>query len=101
MKDTNVLEKGFILHGEKAYKIESVLGHGGCGILYYATSVVMDGNIEQTHEYAIKEYFDEDYCRRLDDGKVELVSDNEEYKTVREEFRYEANCLKNPSHTRI
>lgn len=89
------LDKGFILHGDKEYKIESVLGHGGCGILYHATSIVLDGNIEQTHEYAIKEYFDKECCRRLSDGRVELVNEDEEYRIVREEFRAEANCLKN------
>ena len=95
MSEVKGLGKGFILHGAKEYRIESVLGHGGCGILYYATSVVMDGNIEQIHEYAIKEYFDVECCRRDNTGKVELVNDSEEHKTVREEFRSEANCLKN------
>ena len=60
MSELQTLEAGFVLHGDKEYKIESVLGHGGCGILYHATSVVLDGNIEQTHEYAIKEYFDKE-----------------------------------------
>lgn len=95
MSELQALEAGFILHGDKEYKIESVLGHGGCGILYHATSVVLDGNIEQTHEYAIKEYFDKDCCRRVSDGRVELVNEGEEYRVVREEFRAEANCLKN------
>lgn len=95
MNNIKTLEAGFILHGEKEYIIRSVLGHGGCGVLYYATSIVMDGNIEQTHEYAIKEYFDIECCRRDNTGKVELVNDSEEYKIIREEFRSEANCLKN------
>ena len=95
MDGLQALEAGFILHGDKEYKIESVLGQGGCGILYHATSIVLDGNIEQTHEYAIKEYFDKECCRRLSDGRVELVNEDEEYRIVREEFRSEANCLKN------
>ena len=95
MSELQTLEAGFVLHGDKEYKIESVLGHGGCGILYHATSVVLDGNIEQTHEYAIKEYFDKECCRRVSDGRVELVNEGEEYRVVREEFRTEANCLKN------
>ena len=95
MSELQTLEAGFVLHGDKEYKIESVLGHGGCGILYHATSVVLDGNIEQTHEYAIKEFFDKECCRRVSDGRVELVNEGEEYRVVREEFRAEANCLKN------
>ena len=95
MNELQVLEIGSVLHGDKEYTIESVLGHGGCGILYHATSIVLDGNIEQTHEYAIKEYFDKECCRRLNDGRVELVNEDEEYRVVREEFRAEANCLKN------
>lgn len=95
MDGLQALEAGFILHGDKEYKIESVLGQGGCGILYHATSIVLDGNIEQTHEYAIKEYFDKECCRRLSDGRVELVNEDDEYRIVREEFRSEANCLKN------
>ena len=64
MNNIKTLEIGFILHGEKEYKIGSVLGHGRCGVSYYATSIVMDGNIEQTHDYAIKEYFDIECCHR-------------------------------------
>lgn len=95
MDNIKTLEAGFILHGEKNYIIRSVLGHGGCGVLYYVTSIVMDGNIEQTHEYAIKEYFDVACCRRDDTGKVVLVNDSEEYRIIREGFRSEANCLRN------
>ena len=97
MNNTQTLEAGFVLHGakEREYKIERVLGRGGCGILYHATSIVMDGNIPQTHEYAIKEYFDKDCCRRTNSGSVELMNDSEENREVREEFRSEAVCLKN------
>lgn len=98
MNDLQALNSGFTLHGEKEYRIESVLGHGGCGILYHATSEVMDGNIPQIHEYAIKEYFDKDYCRRRSDGSVELTNDNEECREIREEFRSEAICLRNLKH---
>ncbi|MBQ0024021.1 MAG: serine/threonine protein kinase [Prevotellaceae bacterium] len=92
MQNIQALGKGFKLHGDKEYVIQDVLGHGGCGILYRATSIVMDGNIKQTHEYAIKEYFDKDCCRRLADGSVELTDASEEYKG--DEFRAEAICLK-------
>lgn len=94
MQNIQALGKGFKLHGNKEYVIKDVLGHGGCGILYHATSVVMDGNIKQTHEYAIKEYFDKDCCRRLADGSVELTDASEEYREIRNEFRAEAVCLR-------
>ena len=88
------LEIGFILHGDKDYEITNVLGYGGCGILYSARSTVMDGNIEQTHEYAIKEYFDRNCCKRTSNGLVELTTDSEELREVRNEFRSEAECLR-------
>lgn len=95
MNNILTLKAGFILNGKKEYTIKKVLGHGGCGILYYATCKVMDGNIEQIHEYAIKEYFDKDCCRRLGNGTVELTDDSEELKEIRDNFRAEATCLKN------
>lgn len=98
MNDLQTLKPGFTLHGEKEYKIERVLGCGGCGILYHATSIVMDGNIPQTHEYAIKEYFDKDCCRRRSDGSLELTNDSEEYREIRDDFRSEAICLRNLKH---
>ena len=101
MNNIQFLEIGSILQGKKEYLIKNVLGHGGCGILYYATSVVLDGNIKQIHEYAIKEYFDKDCCRRVAGGFVEVNDNSEEYKEIREEFRSEANCLKNLHHDNI
>lgn len=101
MNNIQSLEIGTILQGKKEYIIKNVLGHGGCGILYYATSVVLDGNIKQIHEYAIKEYFDKDCCRRVAGGFVEVNDNSEEYKEIREEFRSEANCLKNLHHDNI
>lgn len=98
MNDVQALKPGFTLHGEKEYKIEKVLGCGGCGILYHATSIVMDGNIPQIHEYAIKEYFDKGYCRRKSDGSVELTNDSMECRKIRENFHSEAICLINLRH---
>lgn len=89
------LKTGFVLHGKKDYTIQEVLGDGGYGILYHATSKVMDGNIEQTLEYAIKEYFDKDCCRRCNDGTVDFIEQNEEIRDIRDKFRVEANCLMN------
>jgi len=94
------LKTGFVLHGNKDYTIQNVLGHGGCGILYHATSKVMDGNIEQIHEYAIKEYFDKDCCRRGNNGMVEFTDDSEEMREIRDNFRAEATCLKNLKYHR-
>lgn len=94
------LKPGFVLHGKKEYTIKKVLGHGGCGILYHATSKVMDGNIEQIHEYAIKEYFDKDCCRRGNNGTVEFTDDSKEMLEIRNNFSAEATCLKNLKYHR-
>lgn len=94
------LKTDFVLHGKKEYTIKKVLGHGGYGILYHATSKVMDGNIEQIHEYAIKEYFDKKCCYRGCDGKVELTDESEKPQEIRDNFRAEAECLNNLKHHR-
>lgn len=94
MEKIQTLPMGTVLHGKKEYVINNVLGFGGCGILYRATSTVMDGNIEQTHQYAIKEYFDKNCCFRTISGYIEITCNCQDQKELRDEFRSEAEGLR-------
>lgn len=61
----NVLPKGYILQApNNTYRIEKVLGMGGFGITYLATTTVQFGNLKTTISVAIKEHFISDSCER-------------------------------------
>ena len=60
----NALPAGTVLHGNNVYTIERVLGAGGFGITYLASTVVRQGNLSFKGEVAIKEHFMSDHCER-------------------------------------
>ncbi|MGM9799492.1 MAG: SUMF1/EgtB/PvdO family nonheme iron enzyme [Muribaculaceae bacterium] len=62
---TNVLPEGYILRsGSSSYRIESVLGCGGFGITYLATTHIRVGNLTFKEKVAIKEHFLSSACER-------------------------------------
>ena len=61
----NVLPKGYILQApNNTHRIEKVLGMGGFGITYLATTTVQFGNLKTTISVAIKEHCISDSCER-------------------------------------
>lgn len=72
--NSNALRPGTILHGKNDYLIERILGIGGFGITYLASTVFMHDNIPIKGFVAIKEHFMGDYCiRRTDSNCVDVV----------------------------
>lgn len=66
--NNNALPAGTVLNsGQNSYKIVRVLGSGGFGITYLATSRLRVGNITIPAQFAIKEYFMSDFCERESD----------------------------------
>lgn len=65
---------GKVIAPKREYTITEVLGQGGFGITYKATSVVeiAYGNIVQktTMQFAVKEFFMKDCCDRYPDGRM-------------------------------
>ncbi|MBO5578843.1 MAG: hypothetical protein J5952_00230 [Prevotella sp.] len=58
MQQKELLPIGTVLDsGVRKYKIESVLGKGGFGITYLATSTIHVGNIPAVMQFAIKEHY--------------------------------------------
>lgn len=92
----NSLEK---LQGkkERTYTIEKVLGQGGFGITYLASSIISIGNVRQKLFFAIKEYFVKDQCWREPEGNHMMLPKAEgakkDVETWLEEFVNEAECL--------
>lgn len=61
----NDLPRGFILKSKKyTYCIRNVIGRGGFGITYLATSTVKSGDLEIPMKFAIKEHFLPSDCIR-------------------------------------
>lgn len=57
-----ILRHSSMLGGESVYKIENVLGQGGFGITYLASSNIVIGNTEHKLYFAIKEFFVKGQC---------------------------------------
>lgn len=60
----NALPTGTVLQGTNTYTIERVLGSGGFGITYLASTTATIGNLQGKFFVAIKEHFMGDYCER-------------------------------------
>lgn len=67
-----VLRHSPVLGKESVYTIEKVLGQGGFGITYLASSNIVIGNTEHKLYFAIKEFFVKGQCWR--DASSEAVS---------------------------
>lgn len=102
---TIALSAGVVLTGKKSrhrYEIMHYLGRGGFGITYLAKETVMIEGIPQTHKYTIKEFCMSDVCTRNADGSITVSDENlEDFKISKEEFRKEAEHLKEISHEGI
>lgn len=59
-----ILRHRSALGKESVYTIEKVLGQGGFGITYLASSTISVGNTEHKIHFAIKEFFIKDQCWR-------------------------------------
>lgn len=79
----------------KSYTIISVLGRGGFGITYLASTSVMVDNLRMPAMVAIKEHFPADDCSRSADGNsVDIYpSAAKRYSQSLSDFRLEAKCL--------
>lgn len=79
----------------KSYTIISVLGRGGFGITYLASTSVMVDNLRMPAMVAIKEHFPADDCARSADGNsVDIYpSAAKRYSQSLSDFRLEAKCL--------
>ena len=96
---TQPLEAGYQLVSakggkEKIYHIEQMLGRGGFGITYLATSEELVGNIPQPNSYTIKEFCISDVCIRQADGSL-TVADHErgDFDSDKSDFLHEAQRL--------
>ena len=66
---TEALAVGIVLHGENNYTIEKVLGSGGFGITYLAsTEKTWVNGTSIRRRVALKELFYRDFCERGSDG---------------------------------
>lgn len=92
----NILPVGHVLHSpNSAYRIEGVLGMGGFGITYLATSAIKVGNISVRAKFAIKEHFISSDCER-EVGTSRVVYSNpakERVENSRKDFISEAKRL--------
>lgn len=82
MSDTNfpqALPTGTLLRGSaNSYRIERVLGSGGFGITYLASTTLSVDGISVKAHFAIKEHFPKDLCSREPDGMVYCHTNNSE-----------------------
>ena len=92
------LAPGTILKGDHEYTIDSVLGQGGFGITYLASSFIMVGRIKQKAMFTIKEFFMKQSCSRAEDGSVVAGGDPAELKANLDDFMKEAEHLKAVKH---
>ncbi len=66
--NSKALQPGTVLHGASEYRIIRVIGSGGFGITYLASTVVRLGNIKGSMTVAIKEHFISAHCERGEDA---------------------------------
>lgn len=82
MSDTNfpqALPTGTLLRGSaNSYRIERVLGSGGFGITYLASTTLSVDGISVKAHFAIKEHFPKELCYREPDGMVYCHTNNSE-----------------------
>lgn len=98
-KQNEYLKTGSLLHGNHIYRITKVLGQGGFGITYLATSEIMDGNIPHEAYYTIKEFFMSDICVRQGDGSISAtVTSKPNMEECKKEFLKEAERLRDIGH---
>lgn len=88
------LPPGYKLHW---YVIQSVLGQGGFGITYLAHDTNLDKAV------AIKEYLPQQFARRLEDSRVEALSEDTkgQYQWGLDRFISEARTLSRFEHPNI
>lgn len=92
----NVLENGHLLTSpERTYRIESVLGCGGFGITYLASSIIKVGNVSVRVKFAIKEHFLSSDCERDPDtnGIVYSTPAKDRVENSRKDFIAEAKRI--------
>lgn len=93
------LQSGAVLVSpERTYTVRSVLGRGGFGITYLATSRHSIGNIEFELKFAVKEFFPEVFCSRNADGTV-AYSAAPQVAGLRKAFTAEARRLEQSGFT--
>lgn len=94
--DNNILPTGTVLKGKQlTYRIEKVLGNGGFGITYLATTVMQIGNVPVKALFAIKEHFLKNDCERAENStevKYSLPA-RERVENSRKDFMAEARRL--------
>jgi serine/threonine protein kinase len=92
----NALSIGTILkNGNRNYKIEKVLGAGGFGITYLASTVVKVGNVDMKCKLAIKEHFMSSDCERNESTSQVVYSNpaKDRVESSRKDFIAEAKRL--------
>lgn len=99
MSDTNfpqALPTGTLLRGSaNSYRIERVLGSGGFGITYLASTTLSVDGISVKAHFAIKEHFPKELCFREPDGMVYCHTHNiERTKATLKDFVTEARRLR-------
>lgn len=99
MSDTNfpqALPTGTLLRGSaNSYRIERVLGSGGFGITYLASTTLSVDGISVKAHFAIKEHFPKEMCFREPDGMVYCHTHNiERTKATLKDFVTEARRLR-------
>lgn len=92
----NALTIGTIVNsGTRSYKIEQVLGSGGFGITYRASTTVSFGNISSRISVALKEHFISELCERGENASQVLYSNpvRERVENGKKDFMAEARRL--------
>ena len=95
MKTNEALPVSTILDsGVRKYTINSILGQGGFGITYLATSQLIVGNIPVEVKFAIKEHYISSMNERLGMSvSISNINNTEEIKESIESFLVEAQRL--------